>query len=114
MKRQIRGIMCVVALLFALLAGCKAPVAQQSGKEDIAYLLFVSPDVYAGKEVTVTLDGEKPFLAKVVEERKSNRKGTRYGVKTGTRSIKVTCDGKTLYGKKIFVSTQEVKQIILP
>ncbi len=32
--------------LVALLCGCKAhyPVAQESGKEDRAYLLFISPD----------------------------------------------------------------------
>lgn len=41
--------------LVALLCGCKAhyPVAQESGKEDMAYLLFTSPGEYAGKEVTV-------------------------------------------------------------
>lgn len=49
--------------LVALLCGCKAhyPVAQESGKEDMAYLLFTSPGEYAGKEVTVMLDGKKPF-----------------------------------------------------
>lgn len=55
--------------LVALLCGCKAhyPVAQESGKEDMAYLLFTSPGEYAGKEVTVMLDGKQPFEAKVVK-----------------------------------------------
>ena len=37
-------IISFAVLLVVLLTGCKAnmPVAQQSGKEDIAYLLFVS------------------------------------------------------------------------
>ena len=48
-------------ILFALplfLFSCKAnfPVAQQSGKEDIAFLLFVSPDEYAGEKVQVSID----------------------------------------------------------
>lgn len=106
-------------ILFALpliLSGCKAnyPVAQQSGKEDMAYLLFVSSKQYAGKEIQVAIDGAQPFTAKVVKQKKANRKGTQYGINTGTRSLKVMCDGKTLYEKKLFLSTQEVKQIILP
>ena len=106
-------------ILFALpllLFGCKVnyPVAQQSGKEDMAYLLFISSDEYAGKEVLVTIDNEQPFNAVGVAQKKSKRKGTQYGVSTGTRSLKVTYEGKTLYQKKIFLSTQEVKQIMLP
>lgn len=106
-------------ILFALpllLMGCKAnfPVAQQSGKEDMAYLLFVSANEYAGKEVSAQIDDAQPFTAKVVKQKKSNRRGTQYGVGVGNRMLKVTCDGKTIYQKRIFLSTQEVKQIILP
>jgi hypothetical protein len=106
-------------ILFALpliLAGCKAnyPVAQQGGKEDMAYLLFVSSNKYAGEDVQVSIDGAQPFHAKVVKQKNANRKGTQYGVATGTRTLKVTCEGETIYQKKLFLSTQEVKQIILP
>jgi len=99
-----------------ILFSCKAnfPVAQQSGKEDMAYLLFVSSKQYAGKDVQVTIDNGQLFTAKCVKGKKSNRRGTQYGIGTGTRTLKVSCDGKTLYEKKVFVSTQEVKQIILP
>lgn len=99
-----------------LLVGCKAnfPVAQESGKEDMAYLLFVGQNQYGGKDVVVSVDNATPFTAKVVKSKKSNRRGTQYGIATGTRDIKVTSDGKTIYQKKIFVSTQEVKQIVLP
>lgn len=105
--------------LFALpliLFGCKAnlPVAQESGKEDMAYLLFVSPNLYADKDVQVTIDNGKPFTVRVVKAKKSNRRGTQYAIGTGTRTLKVSSDGKSLYEKKIFVSTQEVKQIMLP
>lgn len=106
-------------VLFALpliLFGCRAnyPVAQQSGKEDIAYLLFVSSDKYAGENVQVTIDDAQPFTAKVVKQKSANRKGTQYGVSTGTHALKVSCDGKIIYQKKLFLSTQEVKQVILP
>ena len=100
----------------SLLAGCKAnfPVAQQTGEEDMAYLLFVGQKEYGGKEVQVTIDNAEPFTAKVVKSKKANRRGTQYGIGTGTKSLVVKCDGKTLYQKKILVSTQEVKQIKLP
>lgn len=106
----------VLFAISATLLGCKAnfPVAQQSGKEDVAYLLFVSPKEYSGKQVQVTLDNGAPFTAKVVKQKKSNRRGTQYAVSTGARAIKVTHEGKTLYRKNIFLSTQEVKQILLP
>lgn len=99
-----------------LLIGCKAnfPVAQESGKEDMAYLLFVGQNQYGGKDVLVTIDDATPFTAKVVKSKKSNRRGTQYGIATGTRDIKVTYEGETIYQKKIFVSTQEVKQVVLP
>lgn len=106
-------------LLFALpilVVGCKAnlPVAQQTGKEDMAYLLFVSGNQYAGKQVSVSIDEAEPFSAEVVKAKKANRRGNQYGVSTGSRSLKVTYEGKVLYQKKVFLSTQEVKQINLP
>lgn len=110
-----KKLLAIIAVL-ALLVSCKAnyPVAQQSGKEDMAFLLFVSGNEYAGQEVQVSLDDAQPFTAKVVKQKKSLRKGTQYAVATGTRNLKVTCEGKVLYQKKVFLSTQEVKQIILP
>ena len=51
----------VLLLLLAipiLLVGCKAnfPVAQETGKEDMAFLLFVGQKQYGGKSVEVTID----------------------------------------------------------
>lgn len=106
----------LLLLLFAIsvmFTGCKV-VSQQSGREDIAYLLFVGQNQYAGEEVEVSIDNAAPFSAKVVKSKKSNLKGTQYGISTGTRDIKVTSNGEVIYQKKIFVSTQEVKQIVLP
>lgn len=99
-----------------LLLGCRAhyPVAQETGLDDVAYLLFVSGDEYAGKKVDVTIDSNTSFEAKVVRQRKANLRGTQYGISTGRHTIKVARDGMTIYQKEIFVSTQETKQIILP
>ncbi|MGN1257083.1 MAG: hypothetical protein ACI4UA_07970 [Bacteroidaceae bacterium] len=111
-----RHVFPFICLLAILLTGCRAPqpVAQQSGKEDLAYLLFVGQQEYGNQDVQVIIDDAAPFTARVVKAKTSNRKGTQYAIGTGTRSIKVTSNGKILYQKKIFVSAQEVKQIILP
>jgi hypothetical protein len=102
--------------LVLLLCGCRAhyPVEQQSGKDDIAYLLFVSQKDYANKHVTVSLDGENTFEAKVVKAKDSYRKGTSYAIATGRRKINVEYKGNSIYNKEIFVSTQETKIITLP
>lgn len=102
------------AVVLVILSGCKAPVAQQGGKEDMAYLLFVSSSQYAGKVVQVSIDEATTFNAEVVKAKKAKRGGRQYGISTGSRSIKVTSQGQVLYQKKIFVSAQEVKQILLP
>jgi hypothetical protein len=104
--------------LTCLLAGCKTsfPVAQQSGKEDMAYLVFVGPSGTYGngsKPVQVDVDGTK-FDAKVVKPKVANRKGVQYGVATGRRNISVSFNGKTVYSKQIFLSSQETKVITLP
>ena len=70
-------IFCMFAIA-SLLTGCKAnfPVAQQTGKEDMAYLLFVGQTAYGGQEVQVTIANAEPFTAKVVRPKKAHRRGT--------------------------------------
>lgn len=95
---------------------CKAnyPVAQESGKDDVAYLIFVSTSNAKDKDITVTIDGKTTFQARTVKSKKSNRRGTQYSVQTGKRQVKVMLDGQTLYDKYVFLSTQETKVITLP
>ena len=98
------------------LCGCKAnyPVAQQSGDDDVAYLIFVSTSDSRNKDVEVFVDDKTRFTARTVKSRKSNRRGTRYSVQTGKRKVRVVLDGKTLYDKYVFLSPQETKKITLP
>lgn len=115
-QRKIFSKALLIVFSVIALAGCKAnfPVAQQSGKEDTSYLLFVSQKEYRNKTVQVSIDNGPSFDAKTVSEKKSNRRGNQYGVTTGAKDIKVSYNGQTLYQKKLFLSTQEVKQINLP
>lgn len=96
--------------------GCRAhmPVEQQSGKEDAAYLLFVSQgNEYKNQIVQVDIDGQQ-FDAQVVKQKTSMRRGTQYSAPTGNHQLTVKKDGNVLYSKKVFLSAQQVKQIILP
>ncbi len=104
-----------VTLTILLLTGCGSlPVAQQSGKDDLAALLFVSQKEYAGEILSVQLD-DTQFEAKAVKAKKAHRKGTVYSVTPGSRHLIVKDDrGETLYDKIIFLSTQETKLIQLP
>lgn len=115
MKARVLLLMTTVVCLFI---GCKSsfPVAQQSGKEDMAYLVFVGPKQTYGngsKPVQVDVDG-KQFDAEVVKPKTANRKGTQYGVATGRRNITVKFNGQTVYQKQLFLSSQETKIITLP
>ncbi len=113
MKKKVLFMLCII--ITTCITSCKLGVySQEGGKSDQAYLLFVSSDVYSGKTVQVTIDGTTQFEAKVVKEKKSNVKGSLYAISTGRRKIKVEKDGKVLYNKEIFASTQETKKIVLP
>ena len=107
----------VLGLCVLLLAGCRiyAPVSQQSGKEDVAYLLFVSTSGKLHKQnVTYTID-DTSYEAQVWKQKSSSRRGTQYTAPTGNHQLTVvTKDGQTLYSKRVFLSQQEVKQIVLP
>ncbi len=113
------GALCACLLMTcaagSLLSACGSlPVAQQSGKDDTCLLLFVSESAYKGAEVNVQLD-ETEFVAKAVSVKKAQRKGTTYGVQPGARSLTVKdANGKVIYSKKVFLSAQETKKIVLP
>lgn len=112
-----RKLLCLLCCaVTAMLCGCKAnyPVAQESGKEDVAYLIFVSSSDSRNKNVDVSVDDKTTFLAKTVKSRKSNRRGTQYSVQTGKRKVKVRYNGQILYDKYVFLSPQETKVITLP
>lgn len=113
MKRHLFLIISLF-LVISLFTNCKAnyPVTQQSGKDDIAYLVFVSSG-NKSYPVTVTLDGSTTFSAKTVKSKDANYKGTSYTVNTGKRKIIVSRNGTNLYEKNIFLSPQETKIITL-
>ena len=97
-----------------LFTNCKAnyPVTQQSGKEDIAYLLFVS-ESNKSYDVDVKIDNSIAFTAKTVKSKNAKSKGTVYTINTGKRKILVSKNGIRIYEKYLFLSPQETKTISL-
>lgn len=104
----------ILSVLLVIMAACKAPVSREYGKEDVAYLLFVTRGQYKGSQVNVNLDNGTSFKADVVTSKKANRKGISYQVATGRRHIQVSYQGQTLYDRDVLLSTQETKVIDLP
>lgn len=115
MKQKISIITVVFHFAILLLfTGCKAnyPVTQESGMDDVAYLLFESSSNNS-YEIDVVIDDTTKFTAKTVKTKDANRKGTSYTVSTGKRKLVVTRKGVNLYEKYIFLSPQETKRITL-
>lgn len=109
-----------IFLFFCLLStSCaKYPIETSSGKEDVAFLLFVSQEgEYAKKDVTVNIDGKTIFTVQPVKEKrgKEKLKGTQYKVATGRRKVVVQNQtGDIIYSRDIMLSSQDTKQILLP
>jgi lipoprotein len=109
--KYILGIFAVFCLL---LSGCKVGnVASSQGLSDQAFLFFTSTHKYR-TPVSVTIDKTTHFDAKVVKEGKHTVKGDTYAVATGKRHVVVSYQGKILFERDVFLSTQETKKIALP
>lgn len=106
--------LCCIAITVFVFTSCKAnyPIAQQGGKDDVAYLLFESSK-NKSYQIDVTIDNTTTFTAKTIKTKDSKNKGTSYAVKTGKRRIKVLKDGINIYEKYLFLSPQETKIITL-
>ena len=104
----------VLCLMMVLFTNCsiKYPTTKQSGKEDIAYLIFVS-EGNKKYEVDVVIDETTAFSAKTVKAKKSDLKGKIYSANTGKRKITVSKKGQKISEKYIFLSPQETKTILL-
>jgi hypothetical protein len=90
-------------------------VSKSGGLDNQGYLQFVQGgDTSYSDGVTVTIDDNPAFTAKVDKIKKRSVKGNTYAIKTGTRHLKVEYKGKVLYEKNIIIATQETKQINLP
>ena len=106
----------LITLILCPFSACKVGVVSKSGGMDNqSYLQFVQGGSQSYKNgVTVYVDNNPAFTAKVDKIKKNRIKGNSYVINPGTRHIKVANKGQTLYEKNVVVGTQETKKIILP
>jgi len=106
----------LIMSVLGLFTSCKVGVTSKSGGMDNqSYLQFIQGGNQSYKNgVTVYVDDNPAFTANVDVMKRNSIKGNTYVINPGTRNIKVVDNGKTVYEKRIVVSNQETKKIILP
>ena len=115
MRKLVITIICTVSAF--ILSSCgTGNYTVSSGVDDKANVCFVADNSY---DIQVAIDGQnydtKTVKDKEYKSRRNLKKTVQYAlpVSTGTHDIKVVDDGKTVYSKKIVVSTGETKIIKL-
>jgi len=106
-----------LALLFVLLicvSSCGITKSSASGVPNQAFLSFAGTASLYPNGVEVILDNNTRFNAKVHKNRSKIKHVKVYGISTGKHKVSVLNNGKTLYEKVIFLSSQQTKKIILP
>ncbi|MDD2513225.1 MAG: hypothetical protein PHS71_08260 [Proteiniphilum sp.] len=110
MKKTI--ILMTIGLVF--LAGCTGIKTVSTGLENESFLEFVGdPGSYSGG-VDVKIDDKTSFRAEVNKNHADRPKGTVYKIPTGAHLIAVSYKNNVIFRKKIFISSQETKKIMLP
>ena len=105
----------ILFLFLSFLTSCSVPKSTVMGSPDQGYLIFVSDGQYVDKTVHVALDKNKVvFNANVVRQKDFDIKVPTYQIASGQWSLTVMYDNKVIYNKKIFLSPQQPKKVILP
>lgn len=103
-------------LLFAMFmaVGCTGVKTTTSGLENEAFLIFLGDPQNYDSGVEVTVDEKTSFSAEVQKKHTDRPKGKVYAISTGQHIVSVAHNNEIIYQKRIFVSAQETKKIILP
>jgi hypothetical protein len=108
-----KKILIAITIVLLYLPSCTGIKTTISGLENEAFIEFLgNPSNYQGG-IDVDIDGSAYFKAEVNKNHANRPKGKTYAISTGTHTIKVSYKGNLLVQKKIFVSNQETKKIIL-
>ena len=108
----------LACLMLMCVSACKTGnFAASSGQDDIAYIWLVSStDNFADKNMTVKVDDSTTFTMKVQRAKQDTERhnGSVHAIMPGARHIEVIDgNGKVVYSKEIFVSSQQTKMITL-
>jgi hypothetical protein len=114
MKNSIKLVLLAIVATITL-AGCKVGMTSEAkGRNQEAYLQLIQTVTKYENGVSVSVDNNAPFTAMVDKQTKMGVKGNVYTIPTGRHRITISVDGKVIYSKEIFTSSQETKQIKLP
>lgn len=94
--------------------GCTGVKTTTSGMENEAFLVFVGNPQSYESGVEVSIDDSATFSAEVQKNHADRPQGKVYAISTGQHLVSVAHNNKIIYQKRIFVSAQETKKIILP
>lgn len=109
-----KKIIYILTIGLIIFTGCTGVKTVSTGLENESYLEFLGkPSNYTGG-VDVNLDDNNTFKAEVKKDHANRPKGKVYSISTGTHTITVSYNNTVIFKKKIFVSAQETKKIILP
>lgn len=113
MKKSIRQFLVLLLLLVpvSLLTGCRVGVMTHTTTlSDQGYIEIICTDSH--DPVTVFVDKDTTFEAKVTNEHKRNVKGQKYTVAPGKRHLVVKDEnGKVLYDRTVMIYAQQSKII---
>lgn len=115
MKNQIRFIILLSLMVFTTYSCKTGRVENYGGKDNISYIQLVRGTTDTYKEgVTVYIDNNEPFVAKVNKVDAKTVKGNVYSIQNGNRKIRVEYKGNVLYERDIVIGIGETRKIQLP
>ena len=109
-----KKILFTLIIGLTILAGCTGVKTSSTSLENESFLEIIgTPGNYPGG-VDINIDNNPTFNAVVNKDHSNRPKGNVYAISTGTHFVTVSYNNNVIFKKKIFVSAQETKKIILP
>lgn len=107
-----------IAFVFSmiLLSSCGGMRQTSGGLDNVGFLsVYGDPQKYPGG-VLVALDGGSPTVAEVISASRAARKVElpSIKIKTGKHKMQVTYQGRVVWERQIFLSSQETYKVELP
>jgi hypothetical protein len=103
-----------IAISLILLTSCGGIKTSSSGLERESFLEFIGNPGNYSDGVEVSVDNKPTFKAEVFNDKATRIKGKVYAITPGQHIVSVTYKNNVIYKKRIFLSTQETKKILLP
>lgn len=109
-----KKILFVIAIGLIFLTGCTGVKTLTKGLENESFLEFIGKSSNYNGGVDVNIDDKSTFKSEVNKDHTDRPKGNVYAISTGTHVVTVSYNNNLIFKKKIFVSAQETKKIMLP